>query len=95
MAQDEDAATIKACAPGGVGLLIIDMINDMAFPEAEALRPKAERIADVILALRDEADRLKVPVVYVNDNLRPVAFGEIQDRRGLQPPRRPRPRHGP
>jgi nicotinamidase-related amidase len=68
MAQDEDAATIKACAPGGVGLLIIDMINDMAFPEAEALRPKAERITDVILALRDKADRLKVPVVYVNDN---------------------------
>jgi len=68
VAQDEDAATIKACAPGGVGLLIIDMINDMAFPGAEALRPKAERIANVILALRDQADRLKVPVVYVNDN---------------------------
>jgi nicotinamidase-related amidase len=68
MAQDEDAATIKGSAAGGVGLLIIDMINAMDFPGAEAVRPKAERVADVILALRDEADRLKVPVIYVNDN---------------------------
>jgi nicotinamidase-related amidase len=66
--QDEDAANIEASAPGGVGLLIIDMINAMDFTGAEAIRPKADRVADVILALRDEADRLKVPVIYVNDN---------------------------
>ncbi len=68
MRQDQDAARIEACAPGRVGLLIIDMINAMDFPEAEAIRPKAKQVADVILALRDEADRLKVPVIYVNDN---------------------------
>jgi len=68
MGEDDDAATIKAKALGGVGLLIVDMINDLAFPGAETLRPKAERIADVILGLRDQADRLKVPVIYVNDN---------------------------
>jgi nicotinamidase-related amidase len=68
VARDEDAARIEGPAPGGVGLVIIDMINDMAFPGAEAVRPKAERVADIILALRDEADRLKVPVIYVNDN---------------------------
>ena len=68
MAQDEDAARIEGGAPGGVGLLIMDMVNDMAFPGAEAVRPKADRVADIILALRDDADRLKVPVIYVNDN---------------------------
>jgi nicotinamidase-related amidase len=68
MAQDEDAAKIEDCAAGGVGLLIIDMINTMDFPGAEAVRPKADKVADVILKLREEADRLKVPVIYVNDN---------------------------
>jgi nicotinamidase-related amidase len=49
-------------------VLIIDMINAMDFPGAEAIRSKADQVADVILALRGEADRLKVPVIYVNDN---------------------------
>ncbi len=31
------------------------------------MRPKAEGIAEVILALREDADRLKVAVIYVND----------------------------
>lgn len=68
MTQDEDAARIDGVAPGGVGLLIIDMINAMDFPGAEAMRDKADQVASVILALRDEADRLRVPVIYVNDN---------------------------
>lgn len=68
MTQDEDAASIEGAAPGGVGLLIIDMINAMDFPGAETMRDKADQVAKVILALRDEADRLKVPVIYVNDN---------------------------
>lgn len=68
MVQDEDAARIEGPAPGGVGLLVVDMINDFAFPGAEALRPKAEGVADVILKLRGQADELGVPVVYVNDN---------------------------
>lgn len=68
VAGDEDAARIGAGAPGGVGLLIVDMINDMAFDGAQAMLSRAERIAEVILTLRDEADRLNVPVVYVNDN---------------------------
>jgi nicotinamidase-related amidase len=67
-AQDEDSAKIEGPAAGSVGLLIIDMINDMAFPGAEAMRPGIERAATAILALRAKADRLRVPVVYVNDN---------------------------
>ena len=68
MAQDEDAATIDRPSPGGVGLMIIDMINDMAFPGAETMLGKADRVADVILALREQADALEIPVIYVNDN---------------------------
>ncbi len=68
MTQDEDAARIDGKAPGGVGLLIIDMINAMDFPGAETMRNKADAVSEVILALRDEADRLKAPVIYVNDN---------------------------
>jgi nicotinamidase-related amidase len=66
--QDEATAKIKGSAPGGVGLLIIDMINPMDFPGAETMRPGAEAVADVALILREESDRLGVPVVYVNDN---------------------------
>ena len=66
--RDEDAAMIGEAAPGGVGLLIVDMINDIAFEGGEALRVKAEAVASTILVLRDEADGLKIPVVYVNDN---------------------------
>ena len=43
MTQDEDAARIKAGAAGGVNLLIIDMINAMDFPGAEAIRPRLSR----------------------------------------------------
>ena len=68
MPRNDGAATIDGTTPGGVGLLIVDMINDMAFSGAEAVRPRAERAAARILDLRAEADRLKVPVVYVNDN---------------------------
>jgi nicotinamidase-related amidase len=66
--RDEDAANINGRAPGGVGLLIIDMINNMAFEGAEQMRPSAEASADIILRLRREADRLETPVIYVNDN---------------------------
>jgi nicotinamidase-related amidase len=68
MNGDEDAANIRGCARGGVGLLIIDMINAMTFPGAKALLPKAEAVASVALRLRADADRLGVPTIYVNDN---------------------------
>lgn len=66
--HDEGAARIEVCAAGGVGLLIIDMVNDLAFPGGAQLRPKAEAVASTILKLRREADLLGVPVIYVNDN---------------------------
>lgn len=64
----EHTATAERDTLGGVGLLIIDMINDLAFPGAEPLRQACDRIADDLLALRAQADRAGVPVIYVNDN---------------------------
>lgn len=55
-------------APGGVGLLIIDMINSFAFEGGEDLLPKIGDLAEVILSLRDQADAAGTPVIYVNDN---------------------------
>ena len=62
------AATIDREARGHAALLIIDMINDMAFEGGARMLDSAHAAADRILALRVEADRLGVPVVYVNDN---------------------------
>jgi nicotinamidase-related amidase len=66
--SDEDAAHIKGRAPAGVGLLIIDVINSLDFGGAEAIARKAAGLTSTILDLRRQADALKVPVVYVNDN---------------------------
>lgn len=55
-------------AAGGTALLIIDMFNTLEFGGGERMLPAAERVADAIARLRDEADEAGVPVVYVNDN---------------------------
>jgi nicotinamidase-related amidase len=66
--QDEDAARIAGPAAGGVGLLVVDMINAMDFEGAEPIRPKAVAVAEAILDLRGQADQAGVPTIYVNDN---------------------------
>jgi nicotinamidase-related amidase len=66
--RDGDTAKIESPAQGGVGLLIVDMINSMAFEGAENIRQDAAAAAEVIVKLRGQADRLKTPVIYVNDN---------------------------
>lgn len=71
------AATIDAPAAGHTALLIIDMINEMSFEGAEALKGPAAEAAGAIARLRDEADAAGVPTVYVNDN-----FGEWHSERG-------------
>ena len=66
----EPNANLHGSAPdkSAVALLLIDVINDFDFPEAQQLlqfaRPMAERVAE--LAARARSAR--VPVVYVNDN---------------------------
>jgi nicotinamidase-related amidase len=55
-------------AAGGMALLIIDMLSDWEFPDAEALLAHAARIAPRIAALRGRCREAGVPVVYANDN---------------------------
>jgi len=54
-------------------LLLIDVINDLAFPEAEQMVDAAEQMARKIARLKRRARQARVPVIYVNDN-----FGKWQ-----------------
>ncbi|HEY5704140.1 MAG TPA: isochorismatase family cysteine hydrolase [Terrimicrobiaceae bacterium] len=49
-------------------LVLIDVINDFDFPQAEALLRFAMPAAKRIAALKDRAKRSKVPAIYANDN---------------------------
>ena len=51
-----------------VALLLIDVINDLEFPEADQLLPHALAMARQIASFRRRAKEQKVPVIYVNDN---------------------------
>jgi nicotinamidase-related amidase len=49
-------------------LLIIDVINDLDFPEANQLMHYAPAMARKIAKLKERAHKAGVPVIYVNDN---------------------------
>jgi len=49
-------------------LLIVDVINDLDFPEAKQLLRFVPSMARRISALRQRARKAGIPVVYVNDN---------------------------
>ncbi len=49
-------------------LLIVDVINDLSFPEAGQLIRYLPRMARNLSALKKRARRAGIPVVYVNDN---------------------------
>src|SRR6478672_11903260 len=51
-----------------VALLLIDVINDLEFPEGEQLLQFALPMARQIAALKQRAKAAGIPVVYVNDN---------------------------
>ena len=52
----------------GTALLLIDVINDLAFEGSEPLIRQAEPMALRLAALKRRAAQAGVPVVYVNDN---------------------------
>jgi nicotinamidase-related amidase len=62
------SATIEKPAAGRTALLVIDMLNDMAFEGAARLAPSALAAAERIALLRRDARKTGVPVVFVNDN---------------------------
>ena len=51
-----------------VALLLIDVINDLNFPEANQLLRYARPMAKKLLRLKKRAKKAGVPVIYVNDN---------------------------
>lgn len=55
-------------ATGHTALLIVDMISDWNFDDAELLVPAAIEIATAISALKVRCLSVDVPVVYVDDN---------------------------
>jgi nicotinamidase-related amidase len=63
--QDLNGSAPDRCQ---VALLVIDMINDFEFENAEVLFPRALAAAKAIAALKQKARRSGVPVLYVNDN---------------------------
>jgi nicotinamidase-related amidase len=52
----------------GTALLLIDVVNDLAFPGSEALVAQAEPMAARLAAFTRRARAAGVPTVYVNDN---------------------------
>jgi nicotinamidase-related amidase len=51
-----------------IALLLVDVINDLDFPEANQLMRYLPAMARKLAKLKDRAKRAGVPVVYVNDN---------------------------
>jgi nicotinamidase-related amidase len=51
-----------------IALLLIDVINDFDFPEADQLLKYARPMAKQLLRLKRRAQKAGVPVIYVNDN---------------------------
>jgi nicotinamidase-related amidase len=49
-------------------LLLIDVINDLDFPEADALLRYARPMARKLLRLKQRAKNAGIPVIYINDN---------------------------
>src|SRR3954451_2562296 len=49
-------------------LLLIDVINDLEFPEGDQLLRHALPMARRIVALKQRAREVGIPAIYVNDN---------------------------
>lgn len=52
----------------GTALLLIDVINDLAFDGSEALVVQAEAMATSLARLKRRVTAAGVPVIYINDN---------------------------
>jgi nicotinamidase-related amidase len=52
----------------GTALLLIDVVNDLAFDGSEALVPQAEAMAAPLARLKRRATAAGVPTIYINDN---------------------------
>lgn len=67
--KTRNPSSVAGSPPAGdSALLIIDMISDWAFPDANKLLPRTAAIAPRIAALKARCRRQGVPVIYANDN---------------------------
>jgi nicotinamidase-related amidase len=65
---DNHDARRPATPTSSVALLLIDVINDLAFDGGEDLLQQAQPMAEAIAALKRRAKAANIPVIYVNDN---------------------------
>ena len=65
-----ESADLHGSAPdkSEVALILVDVINDLDFPEAKQLVRFVPALADNIARLKRRAKAAGVPVIYVNDN---------------------------
>ena len=49
-------------------LLLIDVINDLEFPDAEALLERAVPMAKRLAELKRRARKHRIPAIYINEN---------------------------
>ena len=64
-ARSGRAATVRV---SGTALLLIDVINDLAFDGSDVLVAQAEPMAVRLSALKRRATAAGRPVIYINDN---------------------------
>jgi nicotinamidase-related amidase len=62
-----DEASV-AVPVAGTALLLIDVINDLAFDGSDALVAQAESMAAALARLKRRATAAGVPTIYINDN---------------------------
>ncbi|MFG1666186.1 isochorismatase family cysteine hydrolase [Streptomyces sp. Y7] len=58
----------RRSGPGGLALVVVDMINTYDHEDAELLVPSAREVVPVLSGLIDRAREADVPVIYANDN---------------------------
>jgi nicotinamidase-related amidase len=66
--RSDRPGTAVVVPAAGTALLLIDVINDLAFPGSEALVAQAEQMAARLARLKRRATAAGLPTIYVNDN---------------------------
>ncbi len=66
--KDNCNVAMDGSAYGGICLLLIDVINDLNFPEADLLLRFAKPMAQKIAELKKRCAEIGIPAIYVNDN---------------------------
>jgi nicotinamidase-related amidase len=51
-----------------VALLIIDVVNDLEFPDNKEILRSVVPMSDCLSKLKERTKKLRIPVIYVNDN---------------------------